>query len=68
MIVSGGCEDVVFMKTIEITLNSIATSRDIFLNPLDEPYFWRTYFRKWVEEGVGEARKIQARDTRQEQE
>lgn len=54
------------MKLIELTVNSITTQRELFLNPLDEPHFWRTYFRRWVVEGLEEARKMREGNDDQE--
>ena len=57
------------MKLVEITINSIRTERELFPNPLEEPYFWRRYFRQWVIEGLQEAKKIAAEEQgKQEQE
>jgi hypothetical protein len=37
---------------------SILENRPLFLTILEEPVFYRRYFRKWVEEGMEEARRL----------
>ena len=46
------------LKLIEITLASITTERELFQNPLEEPYFYATYFKRWVKEGMAERQKV----------
>ena len=58
-------EDAVLTRLIEITLASITEKRPLFPSILDEPEFYRRYFRRWVEEGMQE--RIQERGA-QEQE
>jgi hypothetical protein len=48
----------VLLGLIEITLESLNSGRPIYTNPLTEPSFYRKRFRRWVEAGLGEARKL----------
>ena len=57
-ILTGISEDVVLLGLIEITLESINSGRPIYTNPLTEPSFYRKHFRRWVEDGLDEARRL----------
>lgn len=45
---------------IEITTTSLIDGRPLFASPLEEPYFYSHYFRRWVEEGLAERKKVLA--------
>ncbi len=52
-------DDPVLLKLIEITVTSITENRPLFPgSPLNEPSFYRRYFKRWVQEGLEEARKF----------
>lgn len=52
-------DDPVLLKLIEITMISITENRPLFSgSPLNEPAFYQRYFRRWVQEGLEEARKF----------
>jgi hypothetical protein len=45
---SNGTEDSVLAFLVEVVRTSILDGRPIFSNILDEPVFFRKYFREWV--------------------
>ena len=52
-------DDLVLLKLIELELVSINEGRPLFTgSPLNDPVFYRRYFRKWVREGLEEAQKF----------
>ncbi len=51
--------DPVLLKLIEITMTSITENRPLFPgSPLEEPSFFRRYFKRWVQESLEEVRKF----------
>ena len=60
MIITGNTDDSVLDYLVGLTLTAIGEARPLFPNPLEEPYFYQRYFRKWVAEGLEELRKIAA--------
>lgn len=57
-IVTQRTSDPVLLTLLEIVVTSVAEERPLFNNPLEEPPFYRRYFRRWVKEGLEEAAKI----------
>ena len=45
---------------VELTAVSIAEERPLFPNPLEEPAFFRKFFKIWVREGLQERGKLEA--------
>jgi hypothetical protein len=56
-ILTGDVKDPVLSQILELTINSIATDRQLFPNVLTEPAFYRRYIITWVREGI-EERKL----------
>ena len=52
-------DDIVLAQLIELTAASITDGRPLFPTLLDEPQFYRVFFRRWVEEGLKEAAMLQ---------
>lgn len=52
-------DDLVLMKLIELTSASITERRPLFATLMEEPHFYRVYFRRWVEDGLEEAARLQ---------
>jgi len=46
--------DPILDRIIFLTTQEIVNHRYLFQSPLEEPYFYQKYFRKWVEEGIRE--------------
>jgi hypothetical protein len=57
-ILEESCEDPVLGLTLSLIINSIQTERPLYQSPLEEPAFYQTYLRRWVEEGLEELRTI----------
>ena len=57
-IISEHTDDRILGQTLMIVINAIQTDRHLYANPLDEPYFYQQYLRRWVEEGFEELAKI----------
>lgn len=53
-------DDLVLLRLIEMTVASIRSGRPMFPNVLDEPAFFRKYFRAWVEEALDERDRLAA--------
>lgn len=45
-----------------MTVTSIGEERPLFDNPLEEPYFYQRYFKRWVKEGLDEISKIEEQE------
>ena len=54
-----GSGDLILSLLIELTLRNVQEGVPIFNNALDEPVFWRRYFRQWVQEGINELEIVQ---------
>lgn len=50
--------DLVLLRLVELTIYSIRSDRPLFPNPMQEPTFYRKYFRKWVDEALEEKKVI----------
>ena len=48
-------EDPILAILLEVTMASVQDGRPLFPNPLEEPLFYRKYFRRWVLEGLKES-------------
>jgi hypothetical protein len=55
-----GTEDAILLVLIETTLVEICDGRPLFQNPLDEPFFYRKYFKPWVSAGIQELRAMES--------
>ena len=63
-ILTDNFDDPVLTRLIEITLASITEKRPLFPSILDEPEFYRSHFRRWVEEGMQE--RVKEREAHEE--
>ena len=52
--VVSGSDDPVLEHLIELTITSLLEGRPLYQNILEEPDFYRRYFKKWVKEGLRE--------------
>ena len=50
--------DPVLRLLVDLTAVSIIEGRPLFPNPLEEPAFFRKYFKEWVREGLQERAKL----------
>ncbi len=57
--VTGDIDDPVLDTLIELTLQSDTENRPLFPNLIDEPIFYRKYFKRWVHEGLLEYKATQ---------
>jgi hypothetical protein len=48
-------DDPILTLLIDLASVEITEQRALFPNPLDEPVFYRRYFKRWVSEGLNEA-------------
>ena len=55
-----GDGDPVLRVLVDLTAASITEERPLFPNLLEEPAFFRKYFKSWVREGLLERAKLQA--------
>jgi hypothetical protein len=53
-VLTGECDDPILQGLLEITIASINDSRPLYATLLEEPAFYRKFFRKWVVEGLKE--------------
>ncbi len=58
-ILTGEGEDPVMRLLVDLTAASITEERLLFPNPLEEPAFFRKWFKVWVREGLVERGKLQ---------
>lgn len=58
--VTDGTDDLVLSRLIDITVRSIYTRRELFENPLQEPFFYARYFRPWVQSALDEKDALQS--------
>ena len=49
-----GSSDAILMDLLDLTIASINERRPLFQCVLDEPAFYRKYFKRWVEEALEE--------------
>ena len=56
-ILDGVSQDAVLDHLVALSLSEILRGKPLFSSPLDEPYFYQKYFRRWIEEGLAEYRK-----------
>jgi len=52
--VEDGTEDLVLANLIEITRLDLSTNQPIARTLMDEPVFYRRFFKKWVQEAIRE--------------
>lgn len=57
-IITNEFTDLCLLRLVELTIYSIRNDRPLFPNPLQEPAFYRKYFRQWVDEAIEEKRVI----------
>ena len=58
-ILTGEGDDAVLRLLVELTAASITEGRPLFPNPLEEPAFFRKWFKLWVQEGLLERGALQ---------
>ncbi len=58
-ILTSHTEDTILALLIEITTVALVENRPLFSNPLDEPIYYRRFFKKWVQDGLNEAVKLE---------
>jgi len=57
-IISGNTDDPILDTLLELVVFSVANNRPLFLDPIEEPIFYRRYFYVWVQEALEDAAKI----------
>ena len=57
-IITGHTNDEVLDLLLDITVVSITEGRPLFPNPLEEPVFYRRYFKEWVLEGLEDIQEL----------
>lgn len=54
----GEVSDVTLGMIVNLTVASLFENRPLFPNPLEEPYFYKTYIKTWVREEIDMDRAI----------
>ena len=65
-ILTGG-GDPTLRLLVDLTAVSITEERPLFPNPLEEPAFFRKFFKVWVREGLQERAKLNASELEAEE-
>ncbi len=56
--VEEGTKDSVLGQLLEVTRAAIIESRELFRHPMEEPVFFRRYFKRWVREAIEQKKKV----------
>jgi hypothetical protein len=58
-IITNEFRDLVLIRLVELTIYSIQADKPLYINPLDEPAFYRKQFNLWVREALEEKKALE---------